>query len=155
MSCEKKLFSLSPLFYTVEISCWNNPVTKIDGKTLEKVNPYIVDNTHIENLTAFFILQNSFTCSLPSVPIPDTCTLPPNRGLLVSVSAPPTPPSGDSSTVVTWFKAAWGLEITVEFFMFSAVVTGACLLVFPPNNLWKVRRRAQVKAEITEQRNVQ
>lgn len=75
------------------------------------------------------------TCSLPSVPIPDPSALPPNRGLLVSLSTPPSPASGDSSTVVTWFIVAWGLEITVEFFMFSAVVTGACLLGFPPNNL--------------------
>lgn len=27
------------------------------------------------------------------------------------------------------------MEITVEFFMFSAVVTGTCLLDLPPNNL--------------------
>lgn len=75
------------------------------------------------------------TCSLPSVPIPSPGALPPNRGLMVSLSTPPSPPSGDSSTVPTWFMVAWGLEITVEFFMFSAVVTGACLLGFPPNNL--------------------
>lgn len=30
--------------------------------------------------------------------------------------------------------------------MFSAVVTGACLLGFPPNNLWKVQSGAQVTA---------
>lgn len=56
-----------------------------------------------------------------------------------------TPPSGDSSTVVTWFKVAWGLEITVEFFMLSAVVTGACLLDFPPNNLLKYERELSLK----------
>ncbi len=58
----------------------------------------------------------------------------------MSLSTPPSPPSGDSSTVATWFMVACGLEITVEFFMFSAVVRGACLLGFPPNNLWKIRK---------------
>lgn len=58
----------------------------------------------------------------------------------MSLSTPPRPPSGDSSTVATWFMVAWGLEMTVEFFMFSAVVTGACLLGFPPNNLWGVTK---------------
>lgn len=87
------------------------------------------------------------TCSLPSVPVPDPSALPPKRGLLVSLSPPPSPPSGDSSTVATWFMVAWGLEITVEFFMFSAVVTGACLLGFPPNNLLKSKeeRRGEKK----------
>lgn len=111
--------------------------------------PWLPLQTRVNNrnLPPSFSRQNSLTCSLPSVPIPDPCTLPPNRGLLVSPSTPPTPPSGDSSTVVTWFKVAWGLEITVEFFMFSAVVTGACLLVFPPNNLRQARRRPQFPTE--------
>ncbi len=90
----------------------------------------------IHHLHYFYMFL--LTCSLPSVPMPNPCTLPPNRGLLVSPSPPPSPPSGDSSTVPTWFIVAWGLEITVEFFIFSAVVTGACLLGFPPNNLWTI-----------------
>lgn len=87
------------------------------------------------------------TCSLPSVPIPDPSALPPNMGLLVSLSPPPSPPSGDSSTVATWFMVAWGFDITVEFFKFSAVVTGACLLGFPPNNLSNVREGIKEKVK--------
>lgn len=92
----------------------------------------------------FFV--SVLTCSLPSVPIP--CTRPPNSGLLVSLSTPPSPASGDSSSVPTWFKVACGLEITVEFFMFSVVVTGACLQGFPPNSLWRIGERTGTKDAI-------
>lgn len=51
---------------------------------------------------------------------------PPYRGLL-----PPLLAEGESRATPCWPE----LEMTVEFFMFSAVVTGACLLDLPPNNL--------------------
>ncbi|TNN58920.1 hypothetical protein EYF80_030833 [Liparis tanakae] len=73
--------------------------------------------------------------SLSSAPSTRSSKL--KRGLLVSLSAPAGAPSGDSGTVPTWFMVAWGLKMTVAFFMFSAVVTGACLQGFPPNSLWE------------------
>ena len=71
------------------------------------------------------------TDSLPSVPIPEPRARPPNRGLQLSVSPPAGPPPGGSVAG----PEAWGLEMTVEFFMLSAVVTGACFPGFPPNSL--------------------
>lgn len=102
----------------------------------------------------FFIYCFLLTGSLPSVPVPEPSARPPPNRRPPPPSLTSGPPSGDSSRGATWFRVAWGLEMTVEFFMFSAVVTGACLLCFPPNNLWKRKNKGPV-SKIKPQKHFQ
>lgn len=97
---------------------------------------------------------------VPQVPVPveytepglDACSLPPMlaprppyRGLL-----PPLPGivEGESKgPLEDWVcpRVAWGLEMTTEFFMLSAVVTGACLAALPPKSLRETENLLQIQ----------
>lgn len=57
------------------------------------------------------------------------------RGLLPPLLSIPLPDG--ESRFPCWFIVAWGLEMTTEFFIFSAVVMGTCLLGLPPKSLYK------------------
>ncbi len=44
-------------------------------------------------------------------------------------------------------RVAWGLEMTTEFFMLSAEVTGACLAALPPKSLRDEERETENKTK--------